>query len=99
MNLRPDYVLEKFKLFPFCSQDGRGDDSEVIVKYFNPFGLGTWLITEAELQSDGEWLLFGLCHIYEWEWGYVSLSELESLGFIEIDLHTGEHPTIKELTR
>lgn len=99
MNLRPENVLKKFQQFPFYSQDGRGDDAEVIVKYFNPFGAGTWLITEAEQQDDGEWLLYGLCHIFEWEWGYVSLEELESLHIIEIDEHCGEHPTIKELTK
>lgn len=65
--------------YPIGSQDGKGLDAEVIVKYFNPCGAGTWLITEGEKQEDGSWLLFGYCHIFEWEWGYVSLSELESV--------------------
>ncbi len=34
---------------------------------------GTWLITEAEREGD-DWRLFGYCHIYEWEWGYLMLS-------------------------
>ena len=42
-------------------------DAEVIVKYFNPCGSGTWLITEAEREGD-DWRLFGYCHIHEWEW-------------------------------
>lgn len=87
MNLRPYEVIEKFEQFPLGSQEDKGFNAEVIVKYFNPFGAGTWLITEAEPQVDGDWLLFGLCHIYEWEWGYVSLSELEKIGFIERDLY------------
>lgn len=69
-------VLEKH---PIGSQDGKGMDADVIVKYFNPCGAGTWLITEGEKQENGDWLLFGYCHIFEWEWGYVMLSELESV--------------------
>ena len=37
-------------------------DAEVLVKYFNPCGSGTWLITEAEREGD-DWRLFGYCHI------------------------------------
>ena len=70
---------KKFEQYPIGSQDGLMEDAEVIVKYFNPAGRGTWLITEGEKQEDGDWLLFGYCHIFEWEWGYVMLSELESI--------------------
>lgn len=69
-------ALEKY---PIGSQDGKGTDAEVVAKYFNPYGAGTWLITEGEKQEDGDWLLFGYCHIYEWEWGYILLSELENI--------------------
>lgn len=72
--------LEKtFKEYPIGSQDGKGMQAEVVVKYFNPCGRGTWLITEGEKQEDDDWLLFGYCHLFEWEWGYVLLSELESV--------------------
>lgn len=72
--------LEKeFTNYPLGSQDGLMEDATVVVKYFNPCGRGTWLITEGEKQEDGDWLLFGYCHIFEWEWGYVLLSELESV--------------------
>lgn len=72
--------LEKqFEKYPIGSQDGLGGEAEVVVKYFNPCGTGTWLITEGEKQDNGDWILFGYCHLYEWEWGYVSLSELESI--------------------
>ena len=72
--------LEKaFEKYPLGSQDGLMEEAEVVVKYFNPYGAGTWLITEGEKQPDGDWLLFGYCHIFEWEWGYVMLSELESV--------------------
>lgn len=66
------------KFIIISSQEGKGEDSEVIVKYFNPCGAGTWLITSGEKQEDGDWLLFGMCHISDWEWGYVLLSELQN---------------------
>ena len=83
---------EKFKAFPFCSQDGKGKDAVIAVKYFNPFGSGTWLITEGEKQEKLliKILFFGYCHIFCWEWGYVRLSELESVGCIERDLYIGD---------
>lgn len=65
--------------YPIGSQDEKGMEAEVIVKYFNPCGAGTWLITEGEKQENGDWLLFGYCYLFEWEWGYVTLSELESV--------------------
>lgn len=49
-------------------------------------------LTEAEREGD-DWRLFGYCHIYEWEWGYLMLSELASLRLpfgltIERDIYT-----------
>ena len=70
---------KKLSKYPLGSQALKGMDAEVIVKYFNPCGAGTWLITEGEKQENGDWLLFGYCHIFEWEWGYAMLSELESV--------------------
>lgn len=51
-------------------------DRNVAVKYFNPTGSGTWLITDGERTEGDDWLLFGHMHIFEWEWGYVLLSDL-----------------------
>lgn len=47
---------------------------------------------EAERDGD-DWRLFGYCHIFEWEWGYLMLSKLESLCLpfgmtVERDLYT-----------
>lgn len=102
MNLLTNEIKESFRKYPLYSQDGKGLDSVVLVKYFNPCGLGTWLITEAEEQEDGEWLLFGYCHIYCWEWGYISLKELQDLKLpfgltIERDLYIPKSATVKEV--
>lgn len=71
MKLITKEIEEKLLNSPIGSTDGKGKDAEVIVKYFNPIGSGTWLIIEGERQSDGDWLLFGYCNIFDWEWGYV----------------------------
>lgn len=100
MNLLTKKIEEKFNEYPFGSQDGLSGNAEVLVKYFNPCGAGTWLITEAEKQDD-DWILYGYCHITDWEWGTVSLKELEDFkgpfGFgIERDLFTGNSKYIKD---
>ena len=95
MKLMTAELERKFASYPLYSQDGKGLDAEVVVKYFNPFGSGTWLITEGQKQADGDWLLFGYCHVHCWEWGEVLLSELEGLPMIERDLYSSG--TVKEM--
>ena len=88
---------------PSVQKTDKVRDSDVIVKYFNPYGAGTWLITEGEKLDNGDWLLFGMCHIFEWEWGTVLLSELQNLKVppfglgIERDLYS--KGTVAELMR
>ena len=39
--------LEKiFEKYPIGSQDGLSGKAKVIAKFFNPTGVGTWIITE-----------------------------------------------------
>lgn len=75
--------LEKiFEKYPIGSQDGLGGNAKVIAKFFNPVGVGTWLITEAEKTEDGDYEMFGYCHLGDNEMaelGYVMLSQLEEL--------------------
>jgi len=52
-----------------------GLDAPIIVKFFNPYGIGTWYATEF----DGEDTFFGLVDLHEKELGYFSLSELAGL--------------------
>ena len=104
MKLLTDEIKKAFEKHPLYSQEGKGMDSVVIVKYFNPVGSGTWIITEAEKQLDGDWLLFGYCHISCWEWGCVSLNELKSIRLpfgltIEQDVYIRKGATVKELIK
>ena len=41
-------------------------------------------------------MFFGYCHIFDWEWGYVMLSELEKIGFIERDLYVDDDAKVKD---
>lgn len=103
MKLLTKEIEKKLEKNPLYSHDGELENAKVIVKFFNPYGIGTWLITEGEKQEDGDWLLFGYCHLYEWEWGYVSLKELEDLKInvfgqtmgIERDMYM-RNATVKE---
>lgn len=98
MKLVTKCIEKKFEKYPLYSQDGKGVSSKLLVKFFNPYGAGTWLITEAEKLDNGDYRLFGLINIHNWEWGYVLLSELENLrinvcGYslpIERDIYAGK---------
>jgi len=101
MKLLTKEIEKQLEARPYGSQDKKGFNAEVIVKFFNPVGAGTWLITEGEKQENGDWLLYGYCHIFEWEWGSVMLSELQSVTLpfglgIERDLYTGSKQTVKD---
>ena len=77
--------------------NGRTPDADHIpvVKFFNPFGQGTWLATE--LDEDGD-ILFGLADLGYPELGSWSLSEMAAIRLpfgmgIERDLHfEGQFP-------
>lgn len=105
MQLMTKELEKKLSRYPFGSQEQKDFDAEVIIKYFYPYGRGTWLIIEGEKLKNGDWQMFGYCHIFEWEWGYIWLSQLEAIrspkifgyGGIERDLYIGSHPKIKDL--
>lgn len=59
MKLLTKELEKKFEKYPLYSQDGKGLDAEVIAKFYNPYGHGTWLITEGDKQEDGDYLMFG----------------------------------------
>ena len=106
MKLLTNKIIEDFKKYPFGSQDNKkGMERKVLVKFFNPYGVGTWVITEAERQEDGDWLLYGLAELgYGYEWGYVSFNELNTLRVppfhmpIERDMYIG-NCKVKDLVR
>ena len=76
-------IKKIFEKYPIGgSQDGLGGNAKVIAKFFNPVGVGTWLITEGNKLENGDYEMFGYCHLGDDEMaelGYIMLSQLEEL--------------------
>jgi hypothetical protein len=73
----------------------------IAVKFFTPWTSWTWYAVEGERREDGDFLFFGLVDGQDREWGYFTLSQLESvtgpMGLkIERDRHF-ENKTIADL--
>lgn len=105
MKLLTKEIENKLARYPIGSQDGKGGNAKVLVKFFYPFGTGTWLVTEAEKQGD-DWLFFEFCDLGFPEWGYFYYSEIKSIKWMERDYYPpktvaeaypDEFPGIKEL--
>ena len=100
MKLITKEIERKLNNTPIYSKDGQGVDAEIIVKFFNPCGAATWLITEAEKQDNGDYLLYGYITLgYGYECGYVMLSELQKIrnGYgLGIERDRYAHGTVKE---
>ena len=95
MKLLTKELEEKFKQYPLGSQDGKMGNAELIAKFFNPTGVGTWYITEGSRLENGDYEMFGYCHLGDdefAEFGSILLSELENIELplglsIEQDLY------------
>lgn len=73
-------ALEKlFAKYPTYSQDGKMYDAVVIAKFFMPWSNFTWYVTEACKLANGDYEFFGYVDGLEGEFGYFTLSELQSL--------------------
>lgn len=107
MNLMTKELEKLFEKYPLGSQDSLGGQAKVIVKYFNPVGVGTWFITEGNKLDNGDYEMFGYCHLGDDEYaelGYVMLSELEKLNLpfglkIERDLYLSKDCTLVDAIR
>ena len=102
MQLMTAEVEKALKKYPLRSQDGKGGDSKIIVKYFGG-SAATWLITEGE--PNGDWLLYGFVTLglpddfspgkLLWEWGYVTLRQLSEIRFPPFGLGIERDTSIK----
>ena len=77
MKLITKAIEKKLLNTPLYSTDGN-IVKDVLVKFFNPCGAGTWYVFEAN-KIGNDWEFFGLVDLYEKELGYFTLSELESV--------------------
>jgi hypothetical protein len=78
-------------------------DPTVHLKFFSPYSNWTWFATEGEQQED-DFIFFGYVIGFEEEWGYFSLSELESarrgdLPLVERDLYFTPGPFSEVIAR
>jgi hypothetical protein len=65
-----------FKEYPLYSQEHK-EDQLVVAKLFDPCGSATWFLTEYDTETK---TAFGfVTGLTADEWGYVSLTELESI--------------------
>jgi len=74
----------------------------IVVKFFSPYSVWTWYVTEGEQMEDGDWEFFGMVHGVEKELGYFRLSELENakrdkLPLVERDLYYGDNHKLSEV--
>ncbi len=101
MKLLTKQLVDRFQ------QVGRQEDKSdpvIIAKFFNPTGAGTWYATEY---NPSDKTFYGYVSIFgDWndEWGYFSLTELESLkgpfGLgIERDIYFQETPSSKVINK
>ena len=101
MELLTKEIEKKLSKKPLYSTEAQGFDAEVIVKFFNPLGYSRWFITDGEKLPNGDWLMYGLVFITDWEWGCVLLSDLEKIklpydmGIEREILYEGGH-TVRE---
>ena len=83
----------------YSQDDMDAVDVKVVAKFFNPYGVGTWYMTEYDPKTK---MAFGLCDLGCPELGYFSIAELEDLrirpfgGKIERDRHFGK-ATLKDV--
>lgn len=79
MKLLTQAIEKQLAATPIFTHDSKpAADVPVIFKVFNPYGIGTWFVTEADKEGD-DWRLYGLCCLQVAELGYVMLSELASV--------------------
>ena len=83
MKLMTKALENTLKKYPLRSQDGKGKDAEIIAKFFFPWGNWTWYVLEGEQYTTDngtvDWEFYGYIVSDFPEFGYFTLSELESV--------------------
>ena len=79
MKLFTKAVLNKAKKYPLYSQDGKGDDAVVIVKFFGGSSFSAF-ITEMDVETG---MMFGLIDMGMGspELGYITRQQIEEMRF------------------
>lgn len=93
MKLMTKEIQDKMPKF-YSTEKLNKEEKMAMVKFFNPCGAGTWYGIEYDPK---EKLFFGYVELFNREYGYFSLEELESIKLpfgltIERDLHFNPTP-------
>ena len=67
----------------YANEDKDTHSTMVTAKFFFPYGIGTWYMTELDAETG---MAFGLCDLGFPELGYFTIAELEA-NRIERDIH------------
>ena len=76
MKLMTKQVEKELKKYPLYSQDGKGNEAVAVCKFFLQ-GF-TWYVLEAQ-KNGNDYEFFGIVDGLEKEYGYFTLSQLQSL--------------------
>ena len=76
MQLMTKEIEKKASKFPIYSQDEKGLDAEIIVKFFDPTSNWTWYAIEYDPENK---IFMGYVSGFENEFGSFSLTELQSV--------------------
>lgn len=79
MKLITKQIENRLAKYPLYSQDGKGLNAVIHCKFFNPCGVGAWYVLEAKKEANGDYTFFGIVDLYEREYGYFTLSQLQSV--------------------
>lgn len=88
MKLLTKAIEKKLAKHPYNSQDGKGGDAVILVKFFSPRSNWTWYVLEVtEYDTDNNWnkvpeILYGIVSWFEIEYWNFSLSELQEMADI-----------------
>ena len=95
MKLLTDGIIKK--LPKIKATDGLpASKRKIIVKFFNLRTNWRWYILEGQQLENGDWELYGYVKGFDSEFGYVLLSELQSVRSVERDMYFG-NPTLQEV--
>ena len=76
MQLMTKEIEKKASKYPLQSQDGKGLDASIIVKFFDPTSNWTWYATEYNPEDK---TFYGYVSGHDNEIGYFTLEELQSV--------------------
>lgn len=94
MRLITKEIEKRLEKYPLYSQEDKGENAEVLCKFFTPIGSWTWYVLEAQKSKEVGYEFFGIVvnGYGEREYGYFTLHELEEIRLpwglkIERDLY------------